>query len=478
MNLIKISPVFKGILFLVFCLTSCVQKPGEVKEPEPAPQSPIDPQVAAVIKSFFDEALGERASYGLLEALCKDVGPRLSGSKGAKAAVGWAKKVMDDEGFDEVYLQEVMVPYWERGKAEEAHIILADGQKEILSILAVGGSVPTPPEGITAEVIEVQSVDELEALGQENIQGKIVFFNQEFDQRNISQTTSYGATIRQRTQGAVEAAVYGAVASVIRSLSSGFDDAPHTGTMSYKEELDSIPHGALGVKSAELLSERIKTGPVTMHMKINSQWHPDARSHNVIGTLKGSEFPTEVITIGGHLDSWDVGEGAHDDGAGCVHALGVLKLFKKLGIEPKRTIRAVMFMNEENGLKGGIKYAENAQHEKENHLVAIESDAGGFSPRGFGVTASDEQLEKVRSWLPYFNPNTIAFINKGGGGADIRPLYDAMGTPTIGLMTEGQRVFDYHHSANDIFENVHPRELELGTASLAALVYLIDQNGF
>ncbi len=248
--------------------------------------------------------------------------------------------------------------------------------------------------------------------------------------------------------------------------------------MSYKSGVDSIPHAALGVQSAVLLSDRLKTGSVTLHMKINSRIYSDAPSHNVVGVLKGTEFPQEIITIGGHLDSWDVGEGAHDDGAGCVHALGVLRLFKKLGIKPKRTIRAVMFMNEENGLKGGIKYAENARDEKENHLVAIESDAGGFSPRGFGVTASDEQLEKVRSWLPYFNPNTIAFINKGGGGADIRPLYDVQGTPTIGLLTEGQRMFDYHHSANDVFEHVHPRELELGTASLAALVYLIDQNGF
>lgn len=478
MNPIKIHSVFKYAVFLVFFATNCIQKPQEAEQAVPVPQSPIDPQVATTVKSFFDEALSERACYRMLEELCKDVGPRLSGSRGAEAAVAWAKQKMEDEGFDEVYLQEVMVPHWERGEEEEAHIILENGEKEPLSFLAIGGSVPTPAGGITAEVIEVQSIDELEALGRESIQGKIVFFNQQFDQRNITQMASYGATVRQRTQGAVEAASYGAVASVIRSLSSAFDDVPHTGTMSYKSDVDSIPHAALGVKSAMLLSDRLKTGSVTLHMKINSRIYPDAPSHNVVGVLKGTEFPQEIITVGGHLDSWDVGEGAHDDGAGCVHALGVLRLFKKLGIKPKRTIRAVMFMNEENGLKGGIKYAENARDEKENHLVAIESDAGGFSPRGFGVTASDEQLEKVRSWLPYFNPNTIAFINKGGGGADIRPLYDVQGTPTIGLLTEGQRMFDYHHSANDVFEHVHPRELELGTASLAALVYLIDQNGF
>ncbi len=228
MNPIKIHSIFKYAVFLVFFTTNCIQKPQEAEQAVPVPQSPIDPQVATTVKSFFDEALSERACYRMLEELCKDVGPRLSGSKGAEAAVAWAKQKMEDEGFDEVYLQEVMVPHWERGEEEEAHIILENGKKEPLSFLAIGGSVPTPAGGITAEVIEVQSIDELEALGRESIQGKIVFFNQQFDQRNITQMASYGATVRQRTQGAVEAASYGAVASVIRSLSSAFDDVPHT----------------------------------------------------------------------------------------------------------------------------------------------------------------------------------------------------------------------------------------------------------
>lgn len=440
-------------------------------------ENPIDQEVAVAIKSFFDEALSEKASYRLLKQLCEEIGPRLSGSEGAKAAVLWAKDVMKKEGFDEVYLQDVMVPHWERGEKEEAYMIEANGRRTELSFLAIGGSVPTPSEGITGEVIEVMSMDELTMLGEENIKGKIVFFNKAFDPRNISQGASYGATVSQRTQGAIKAATYGAVAAVIRSLSSAWDDVPHTGTMSYKADVDSIPHGALGVRSAELLSQKLQEGQVKVHMKINSKWRPDAPSHNVIGVIKGHEFPEEIITVGGHLDSWDVGQGAHDDGAGCMHALGTLKLFKKLGIKPKRTIRAVMFMNEENGTRGGLKYAEIAKNTGEKHLVAIESDAGGFTPRGFGVTASDEQLEKVRSWLPYFDPRTVAYFSKGGGGVDIRPLYEAIGTPMIGLITDGQRTFDYHHSENDIIENVHPRELELGTASLAALVYLIDRYG-
>ena len=466
---------FFSLMLATLSLTGCAQ-PNQVARND-VEENSIDPQVAATIKSFFDEALSEKASYLLLKQLCEDVGPRLSGSKGAKAAVLWAKGIMEKENFDEVYLQDVMVPHWERGEKEEAFMVEADSKRTELSFLAIGGSVSTPPEGITGEIIEVMSMDDLVELGEEKIKGKIVFFNQAFDPRNISQGASYGATVGQRTQGAIKAAGYGAIAAVIRSLSSAWDDVPHTGTMSYKEDVDSIPHGALGVRSAELLSQKLKEGQVKLHIKINSLWHPDAPSHNVIGVIKGQEFPEEIITVGGHLDSWDVGQGAHDDGAGCMHALGMLKLFKKLGIKPKRTIRAVMFMNEENGTRGGLKYAEVAKNNDEKHLVAIESDAGGFTPRGFGVTASNKQLEKIRSWLPYFDPRTIAYFGKGGGGVDIRPLHEAIGTPMIGLITDGQRTFDYHHSANDIIENVHPRELELGTASLAALVYLIDRYG-
>ena len=441
-------------------------------------QKPVNPQVAGIVKSFFDKALSEKASYKLLEELCENVGPRLSGSKGAAQAVIWAKEVMEKEGFDKVYLQNVMVPHWERGEAEEAFLVEANGQKTALSFLAIGGSVATPPGGITAGVVEVLSLKELAALGEKHIKGKIVFFNQAFDPMNISPGASYGATVHQRTQGAIRAARYGAVGAVIRSLSSAPDDVPHTGTMSYRNDVDSIPHGALGIKSAELLSRKLREGPVRLHMKIHSRWYPDVLSYNVIGEIKGHESPEEIITIGGHLDSWDVGQGAHDDGAGCMHAVGALKLFKDLEVNPKRTLRVVLFMNEENGTRGGLKYAETVKSRGEKHLVAIESDAGGFTPRGFGITGSDEQLEKAKSWLPYFNPRTIAFFSKGGGGVDIRPLHDATGTPMIGLITDGQRIFDYHHSIKDVIENVHPRELELGTASLASLVYLIDCYGF
>ena len=210
---------------------------------------------------------------------------------------------------------------------------------------------------------------------------------------------------------------------------------------------------------------------------MNCQTLEDAPSHNVIGELRGSEFPNEIITIGGHLDSWDVGQGAHDDGSGCMQSIQVVRLFQKYGIRPNRTIRVVMFMNEENGTRGGQKYAELAEKNQENHLIALESDAGAFSPRGFGVTAEDATIEKFRSWLPHFNQNTVSYFKKGGGGVDIGPLHRTLGTPTIGFIVDSQRMFDLHHSPNDVFATVHPRELELGTASIAGLIYLIDKYG-
>nr|HQU74562.1 M20/M25/M40 family metallo-hydrolase [Calditrichia bacterium] len=270
----------------------------------------------------------------------------------------------------------------------------------------------------------------------------------------------------------------GAAAVVIRSVTSAMDDNPHTGTLIYTEDLPRIPAGALGYQSADKLTERLKADPKTrLTLTINSQWFPDALSHNVVGELKGSERPDEIIAIGGHLDAWDVGEGAHDDGAGCMQAIMVLRTLQKLGIKPRHTLRAVMFMNEENGLRGGKRYADLAVENTEYHVFLLESDAGAFTPRGFGVNASDEVLEKLRSFVQYFDPNTVTHIRKGGGGADIGPLHRATGTPMAGLMVDTQRTFDYHHAETDLFENVNRRELELGTAAMAAFIYLIDKYG-
>ncbi len=371
-----------------------------------------NPKTTEVINTFYGDALEYKESYELLRDLSKNIGQRLSGSEGAKKAVEWSKKVMENYKFDTVYLQEVMVPHWERGNVEEC-FFLVGGKKTNLRILGAGGTVSTPSEGITAEVVEVMSLDEVDQLGEDGVKGKIVFYNKGFNPRYINQGASYGQTGFQRRSGAVKAAEYGAVASVFRSLSSIEDDVP----------------------------------------------------------------PKNIITVGGHLDSWDVGEGAHDDGAGCVHSIGALRLFQKQNIQPKNTIRAVMFMNEENGLRGGNEYANIAVELGEKHIAAIESDASGYVPRGFGFSGSDEQLEKIQGWLKYFDKNTISYFSKGGGGADIGPLHRKTGTPMFGLSIDGQKYFEMHHTEKDVFELVNARELELGTASLASLVYLIDING-
>lgn len=457
---------------LFFC--SMLTPSGVLLAQEDAPA--LNPEDVRTVKAIFDEVLVSAESYRLLDHLSNQIGHRLSGSEGAAKAVAWTKRVMEDYGFDNVFLQEVMVPHWERGNPEVARIGSADGPD--LRVLAIGGSVATPEDGLSAGVVEVQSLDEVAELGEARIKGKIVFYNRPFDQRNISTGAGYGGAVDQRVGGASRAAQYGAVGVVIRSVTSMFDDAPHTGTLSYADTLPRIPAAALGVQSADRLSEALRKDPnMRLYLKMNCRWLPDAPSHNVVGELKGSEFPEKYIVIGGHLDSWDVGHGAHDDGAGCMQAIGVLRTFQKLGIRPRHTLRAVMFMNEENGTRGGKKYAELAVAKNEQHLLAIESDAGGFSPRGFGVSGPDAVLEKMRGWLPYFDHNTVTFFRKGGGGVDIRPLHQAMDVPMVGLSTEGQRLFDVHHSEHDIFENVNRRELELGTGVMAVLVYLVDKYG-
>ena len=464
----KISFFFPIILPLTFLFfINCNQKTDY--------QIDLNLEDVKVIKQFFDEALTSRETFNLLDHLSNKIGHRLSGSEGASKAVEWTEKIMNDYGFDKVYKQDLFVPNWKRGDKEIARII---DLNEDLSVLALGMSVATPKDGIRAKIIEVQGLEDLESLGRENIEGKIVFFNRPTDQRLILTGAAYGGAVDQRASGPSMAAKYGAVGVVIRSVGTAFDDVPHTGGIKYKDGIKKIPAAALGVKSADRLTLALKKNSNTeLFLKMNCKTLEDAPSHNVIGELIGTEFPDQIITVGGHIDSWDVGHGAHDDGAGCMQSIQVLRLFQKLDIKPRHTIRAVMFMNEENGTRGGLKYAELAKKNKESHLVALESDAGAFTPRGFGVTAKDATIKKFRSWLPYFDQNTISFIKKGGGGVDINPLHKTLGTPTIGFIPDSQRMFDLHHSPNDVFSNVHPRELELGTASIAGIIYLIDKYG-
>lgn len=425
------------------------------------------------IRQIFEKELREGKSYQWLEELSTKIGPRLSGSPGAKLAVDWAKREM--EGIsDSVWLQPVMVPQWVRGQKEIARI---KKSKLVLNVCALGGSVGTGPDGVTGEVVEVKTFEELKQLGERNIKGKIVFFNRPMDPAKIHTFAAYGGAVDQRGSGPSEAARFGAIGVVVRSMGLNQEDYPHTGGLIYDGSLPKIPAIAISTRHADLLSESLKADK---HLQFYFETHceslPDVQSYNVIGELKGAEYADEIIVVSGHLDSWDLGQGAHDDGAGVVHAMEVLRLFKILGIKPKRTIRAVLYMNEENGLRGGIEYARQVKLEKENHVAAIESDRGGFSPRGFSMSASEAVRNKIKGWKPLLEPYGLTDFNQEGGGADIGPLLP-LGVPLIGFLPDSQRYFDYHHTAVDTIDKVSKRELELGAASIAALVYLIDTHG-
>lgn len=428
------------------------------------------------IRKIYDEALANGQSYEWLRYLTQQIGPRLSGSEGAQKAVDWTKQLMEKQGFDRVFLQEVMVPHWVRGAREVAYI--QNGKQKIpVPIAALGGSVATPAKGIEAQVIEVKDFPELRALGADKVKGKIVFFNRPMDPTKTITFEAYGGAVNQRANGATEAAKLGAVGAIVRSMGLVQDDNPHTGGMRYGTGVPLIPTAAISTNGANLLSKSLTNNPgLTFYFKQNCESLPDAKSYNVVGEIKGSEKPDEIIVVGGHLDSWDLGQGAHDDGTGCVQSIEVLRMLKVLGIRPKRTIRAVMFMNEENGLRGGIKYADLAKQNNEKHIAAIESDEGGFTPRGFGIVGTAQQKEKVIQWKPLLSPYGLHDIGPGGGGADIGPMA-ALGTVLFGFKPDSQRYFDFHHTAIDRFEGVNKRELELGGASMAALVYLLDKYG-
>ena len=431
---------------------------------------------SVTIRKIYNEALSNGKSYEWLRHLTKQIGPRLSGSTGAQKAVDWTKQVMDQQGFDRVFLQDVMVPHWVRGAKEEAFIHIGK-QKTVVPIAALGGSVATPAKGIEAQVIEVKSFPELRALGVDKVKGKIVFYNRPMDPTKINTFEAYGGAVDQRANGATEAAELGAVGAIVRSMTNVHDDNPHVGGMRYGTGVALIPTAAISTNGADLLSKSLQENPaLTFYFKQNCETLPDAKSYNVVGEIKGSEKPDEIIVVGGHLDSWDLAEGAHDDGAGCVQSIEVLRIMKALGIKPKHTIRAVMFMNEENGLRGGVQYADLAKKNNEKHIAAVESDNGGFTPRGFGIVGKPEQREKIMAWKPLLAPYGLTEIGPGGGGADIGPLAQT-GTVLLGFKPDSQRYFDYHHTTIDRFEAVSQRELELGAASMAAVVYLLDAYG-
>lgn len=431
---------------------------------------------AVVIKKVADEILRNGKAYELLYQLTKQIGGRLAGSPQMVQAENWGKRAMEINGADKVFLQECRVPHWVRGGKDEAVIIQVNQQKvaRSLDVLALGNSLGSGT--VTAEVLAVADFDDLEKHRDE-VKGKIVYYNKGFDPTNIKPFVSYGQTGLYRRSGPSRAAKYGAVGVMIRSLTESTANDPHTGAMVYMDSFPKIPAIAVGPRDADEFWDLSRRTTIRMSMTTNGHFLPDTIGHNVVAELTGTEFPNEYITVGGHLDSWDVNEGASDDGTGVVHTIEVMRALQAIGYKPRHTLRFVLFANEENGLRGGSKYAEVAKEKGEKHIFALESDAGGFTPRGFSLQVNKEQMAKFQSWLPLLQPYGSAEFTADGGGADIGPLNRTFGTPVAELNPDPQRYFDLHHARSDIFENVNKRELLLGAVNMAALIYLVDKYG-
>jgi hypothetical protein len=432
---------------------------------------------AQMLKQIYKTTLTDCDSYLWLDHLSNKIGPRLSGSKNAELAVNYTAAELRTLGLDRVFLQEVMVPKWNRGEKEVAYLQVGNN-KTTFPICALGMSVATPKNGILANVIEVQSLEELEKLGSDKVRGKIVFFNRPMNPEFIETGNAYGSCVDQRSSGAREAGKLGAIGVIVRSMNLRLDDLPHTGMTNYKDMPmnERIPAAAISTNGANELSMLLKSDKNSkLFFKQSCSQDADVLSYNVIGEIKGTVNPDKYMIVGGHLDSWDLGDGSQDDGAGVVQSMAVLQILKKLNYKPKNSLRVVLFMNEENGVNGGRKYAEEAKAINEEHIFAMESDSGGFTPRGFSIEGSDADFNKISNWKNLFEPYLIHYFQKGHSGTDVEPL-DFKNMVKVGLHPDSQRYFDYHHAANDTFDAVNKRELELGAATMTALVYLFDSS--
>jgi hypothetical protein len=426
------------------------------------------------IRRIYDEALTRGQAYERLRTLCKEVGHRLSGSEGADRAVAWGLANLREMGYDTAWLQPVYVPKWERGTLEKLKVSAA-GKSIELSITALGMSVPT--NGILeAPIVAVRNFEELETMGSNAIEGRIVFFYEPMDPRFIDTFFAYSGCGKYRLRGASRAAEMGAAGVVVRSLTHATDHHPHTGVVIYNDSFPKIPAAAVSTHDADqLLGWLQKKIPVTGFMELNCSLKEEALSYNVVGEIYGRQ-PNTFITIGGHLDSWDKGEGAHDDGAGVVHSMEALRILKTLGYQPGFTLRTVLFMNEENGTRGGSAYADSMRWRSEKHYAAIESDRGGFAPRGFSMDVNPRQMKQIEALTPLLLPYQLHLFYKGWSGVDIGPLRrDNPDALLMGFVTDSQRYFDFHHADTDVFEAVNERELTLGAAAMAAIVYLLDK---
>jgi hypothetical protein len=427
-----------------------------------------------MVRKIYDEALGRGECYANLETLCKQIGHRLSGSPQLDSAIAWGASVLQTYKPDSLWLQPVMVPKWTRGSHALGGYWINDRFNKV-NITALGGSVGTA-SSLEAGVVEVKRIEDLEALPREQVAGKIVFFNRPMDPLMINTGSAYGGAFDQRSEGASAASRYGAVGTLVRSLTHALDTFPHTGAMGYQPDVTPIPAAAISTVDAQRLKDALRAQPdLKFTLELNCSAYEDVEQHNVIAEIKGSTYPDEYIVVGGHLDSWDIGEGAHDDGAGIVQSMEVLRIFKAIGYQPQHSIRVVLYINEENGNRGGETYAAVAKAKGEVHYAAVESDAGGFSPRGFSTEANDAQYAVLKQWFPLFEEYNIHLLRRGWSGVDIRPLKDDY-VMLFGLVPDPQRYFDYHHSQRDVFETVNKRELELGAASLAAWIYMLDSH--
>ena len=454
-----------ALVFSLFYIVQAQQPPGSptpTPTPLPSPTVKIERYRAAAAR-IIGAALTSDHAYTRLAHLTDHIGNRISGSQNLERAIAWAITEMKRDGLDNVRAEKVMVPHWVRG--EESLEMLAPGPRK-LQMLGLGNSVGTPAEGITAEAVVVRSFAELDRLG-EQVRGKIVVYNAPF--------VNYGATVEYRLRGASRAARYGAVAALVRSITPMALQTPHTGAMNYDPEQPKIPVAAVTIEVAEFLQRMNDRGDhPRLQLKMEAKFLPDAESANVIGEIKGSEKPDEVIVIGGHFDSWDVGKGAHDDGGGCIVAWETVRLLKELGLRPRRTIRVVLWTNEENGLRGGTAYHDAHKAEIAKHILAIESDSGVYRPEGFGLAETAplqvrSNLLEIAKLLSGIGADQIA---ADGGGADISPMMHD-GVPGASLDVDGTHYFDIHHTHADTLDKVNPRELALCVATMAVMAYTV-----
>jgi len=444
-----------------------VSETGSYSSPAMKPRSEIAERYGAVAAKIIAHARADRGAYEKLAYLTDRIGNRLSGSASLDRAIEWATKTMKDEGFD-ARTERVMVPHWVRGHEEASLTAPVDRP---LHMIGLGGSVGTPKGGITAQVIVVKSFDELDAKAAQ-IKGNIVLFDVAMPAYSETAGSGYGEVSTYRSKGPSRAAKHGAVATLMRSVTAHSLRLPHTGAMRYDDAQPKIPAAAITVEDSMLIARLAAQGPVTVKLRMDAQMLPDVPSANVIGEIKGKDKPDEIVLIGGHIDSWDVGQGANDDGAGCVIMMQVLTTLKQLGLQPRRTIRVVLFTNEENGLRGGETYAKDHAAELSKHVLALEADSGSFAPRGFSVETKDpkavERYAEIASLLGAINATRV---RAGHSGADLMYM-TPKGVTGLGLDVDGKTYFDTHHTEADTLDKVDPQTLADSVAAVAVLAYV------